>query len=90
MQPLVVVLLVALCSVYALWSLMPAAWRRPLAGWLLRVPGIGQGGPLAGVLRRAAAGPNACGCDGCDAKPAAPVRADAAVPIRIHRTTGKR
>ena len=90
MQQLVVGLLVALCSVYALWSLMPVVLRRPLAGWLLRVPGIGQGGPLVGVLRRAAAGPNACGCDGCNAQPAAPVRADAAVPIRIHRTTGKR
>lgn len=90
MQHLIVGLLVALCSVYALWSLMPVALRRPLAGWLLRVPGLGQAGPLAGVLRRAAAGPNACGCDGCDAKPAAPARADAAVPIRIHRTTGKR
>lgn len=90
MQHLVVGLLVALCSVYALWSLMPTAFRRPLAGWLLRVPGIGQGGPLAGVLRRAAAGPNACGCDGCDAKPVAPARADAAVPIRILRKSGKR
>lgn len=90
MQHLVVGLLVALCSVYALWSLMPVVLRRPLAGWLLRVPGVGQGGPLASVLRRAAAGPNACGCDGCDAQPAAPARADAAVPIRIHRTTGKR
>lgn len=90
MQHLVVGLLVALCSVYALWSLMPAALRRPLARWLLRVPGLGQGGPLAGALRRAAAGPGACGCDGCDAKPAARARADAAAPIRIHRTTGKR
>jgi ferrous iron transport protein B len=90
MQQLVVGLLVVLCSIYALWSLMPAALRRPLAGWLLRMPGIGPCGPLASVLRRAAAGPNACGCDGCDAKPAAPKRADAAVPIRILRKPGKR
>lgn len=90
MQQLVVGLLVVLCSVYALWSLMPAALRRPLAGWLLRMPGIGQGGPLAGLLRRAAAVPNACGCDGCDAKPAAPARTDAAVPIRIHRKSARR
>lgn len=90
MQHLVVGLLVALCSVYALWTLMPTALRRPLAGWLLRVPGVGQGGPLASVLHRAAAGPNACGCDGCDAKPVARPRADAAVPIRIHRKPGRR
>lgn len=90
MQHLVVGLLVALCAVYALWSLMPVALRRPLAGWLLRVPGLGRAGPLAGVLRRAAAGPNACGCDGCDAKPATPARADAAVPIRIHRKSVRR
>ncbi|WP_430421344.1 hypothetical protein [Methylibium petroleiphilum] len=90
MQQLVVGLLVVLCSAYALWSLMPVALRRPLAAWLLRAPGLGHAGPLAGVLRRAAAGPNACGCDGCDAKPAAPARADAAVPIRILRKTGKR
>ncbi|QAZ38086.1 hypothetical protein C1M51_00850 [Methylibium sp. Pch-M] len=90
MQHLVVGLLVVLCSVYALWSLMPAALRRPLAGWLLRAPGVGQGGRLASVLRRAAAGPNACGCDGCDARPAARPGADAAVPIRILRKSGKR
>lgn len=90
MQHLVVGLLVVLCSVYALWSLMPTVLRRPLAGWLLRVPGVGQGGPLASVLHRAAAGPSACGCDGCDAKPAARPHADAAVPIRIHRKSVRR
>ncbi|WP_428423296.1 DUF6587 family protein [Methylibium sp.] len=84
MQTLIVGLLVLLCAVYAGWTLLPSALRRPLAGWLLRWPVLGRCGPVAAALGRAAAAPNACGCDGCDAKPVA-AKAGAAVPIRIHR-----
>jgi hypothetical protein len=66
MQTLIVLLLVAACSLYAAWTLMPAAARRPLAGALLKFPL-----PEAVVrrLRRAAAASTGCGCDGCDAAP---------------------
>jgi hypothetical protein len=78
-QELIVGLIVAACTVYAVWVLMPSALRRALAGRL-------QDGPwpagLARHLRRTALAPTGCGCDaGCDAKkPAA-----ATQPIQIHR-----
>ena len=38
MQSLIVALLVAACSAYALWTLMPSGTRRALATGLLRIP----------------------------------------------------
>ena len=38
MQALIVALLVAGCSVYAAWTLMPAAARRAIASMLLKLP----------------------------------------------------
>jgi hypothetical protein len=67
MQTLIVLLMVLVCSVYATWSLMPTALRRTIARSLLRhsLPE-----PLARRMRRAAAAPAGCGCEGCDHAPA--------------------
>ena len=62
LQTSIVVVLVATCTVYAAWALMPAALRRPLAVVLQRWPLIGR---LPGVAR-AAQSLVGCGCDGCD------------------------
>ena len=62
-QSLAVALIVGACTVYALWSLMPAAARRLLATQALRLP---LPSVLAAPLRRAAQPANGCGCDGCD------------------------
>lgn len=67
-QALVVIPVVAACSVYSGWSLMPAALRRRLAGVLARIRWIG-GWP---AVVRAAREPVGCGCDGCD-RAAAPL-----------------
>ena len=80
-QTLIVSLLVSLCSVYAAWTLMPAAARRALATWLL---GFNLPQPLAKPLAKAAAPGTACGCSGCDR--AAPAVASKAVyTVQIHR-----
>jgi len=82
-QSLIVGLVVLACAAYSAWTLMPAAWRRALAGRLL------QRRILAGQgwLQRAAGSGGGCasGCDGCGeaAKPApAP---GAPQVIKIHR-----
>lgn len=70
MQQIAVLLIVAACTAYAAWALMPMAWRRGLARRL---------------LRRELAAPVA-GCGGCGggcgpARSAAPQ----ARPITLHR-----
>ena len=60
-------LIVAACSVYATWSLMPAAARRSVATRLLKLP---LPRPLAARMQRAATAASGCGCDGCDHAPA--------------------
>jgi len=80
MQDLIVALIVAGCTGYAAWVLMPSALRRTLAQGALRWP-LPQA--LASRLRRAAAAPTGCACDGCDSKPKP--AANAAHPIQIHR-----
>jgi hypothetical protein len=83
MQELIVALIVAACSVYAVWVLMPSALRRALA---LRVQHWPWPAFLAGRVRRAALAPTGCGCDaGCGAKAAPPAQAQ---PIRFHRRPG--
>lgn len=78
-QMLVVLVVVAACSVYAGWSLAPAVVRRSVADAALRLPLPGFMARYFGkVALRASAG---CGCDGCDAPPPAAREQ----PIRIHR-----
>ena len=67
MQTLIVALLVLGCSVYAAWTLMPAAARRVIALSLLKLP---LPNALALTLRKAATVSSGCGCDGCDHAPA--------------------
>ena len=80
MQELIVALIVIACTGYAVWALMPSAWRRTLAQRLQHGP---WPEPIARGLRRAALAPTGCGCDaGCEVKkPASP----AAQPIHFHR-----
>lgn len=68
MQSLLVALIVAVCAVYAGWSLMPAAWRRSLARRLLRWPVLGRWR----AVQRAAGG--AAGCGGCGDCGEAPIQ----------------
>jgi hypothetical protein len=81
-QTLLVALLVAACALYALWALLPAGVRRPIARALLR---LHWPEPLAARLQRHTVEPSGCGCDGCDqaAKPTRPAPAEQA--IRLHR-----
>ena len=83
LQSLVVTLLVALCSVYATWTLMPAVLRRALATTLLSLP-MKFPAALAARLRQAAQAASGCGaCGSCDA--ATPKRpTDALQPITFH------
>ena len=67
MQVLIVALLVAGCSVYAAWTLMPGNARRAIATSLLKLPLPNR---LQLGLRKAAAVTSGCGCDGCDHAPA--------------------
>jgi len=75
MQTLIVALLVAGCSVYAAWTLMPAAARRAIASSLLKLPLPNR---FALRMRQAATAPSGCGCDGCDHAPAAKAAASKA------------
>ncbi len=87
MQSMIVVLLVAACSAYALWTLMPSAARRSLALALLRLPHVS--GRVEARLQKAAQATSGCGCDGCDRseqKPPAP-NARAQHPITFHPRT---
>ena len=67
MQTWIVALLVVGCTVYAAWTLMPAAARRALASALLELP---LPEAFAAKMRRAATVTSGCGCDGCDSAPA--------------------
>jgi len=77
LQTLIVALIVVLSFAYAAWSLMPVAWRRPLAARALRWPAL-KGNA---TLQRAARDANACGCDGCDGPPATPAGQAQAIKI---------
>jgi hypothetical protein len=85
MQHLLVGLIVTGCAVYAAWALMPAAWRRDLAGRLANLP---LPGALRGRFQRLARSAPGCGCDGCDAgAPAGSTKPSGAQPIRFVRKT---
>jgi hypothetical protein len=83
MQNLLVALIVVACAVYAVWVLLPLAWRRSLAGRLATAP---WPAPIKRRLQKAAQPGNACGCNGCDSSPApgAPGAKPEAQPIRFH------
>lgn len=75
LQGLIAAAVVLACGLYAVWTLMPAALRRPLAAGLLRWPGLQGRAWLRQAAQAKAAG---CGCEGCDAAarpaPGAPQR----------------
>ncbi len=87
MQNLLVGLIVLGCTAYAVWALLPNAWRRALAATLVRAP---WPGPVARRLQKAAAVSSGCGCDGCDRAPAKKPPAATGLPpgeqpIQLHR-----
>ena len=83
MQSLIVAVLVAACSAYALWTLMPAAVRRAVAIGLLRIPRLPRG--IATRLQKAAQAASGCGCDGCDRSDKKPaVKEPASQTITFH------
>ena len=82
MQTLIVALVVIACTAYAVWTLMPGAARRSLAGSMLKLALLNerrnkrQNGPQNGgesrltvKLRKAAQATSGCACDGCDRAP---------------------
>jgi hypothetical protein len=85
LQPMIVALLVPLCTLYAAWKLMPAAVRRPIAAALLRLPHLPHS--LDAALRRAAKASSGCGCDGCDQAEKKPAAAAAGAPSRAQPIT---
>ena len=80
-QNIVVAVIVGGCTVFALWSLMPAAARRAVANRALRLP---LPSTLAARLRRAAQPANGCGCDGCDRAAPQAVASATTKPLTFH------
>jgi hypothetical protein len=76
-QSMAVAVIVAACTVYAVWRLMPSVARRRVAVVALRLPLPVR---FAAPLRRMAQATNACGCDGCDGDVARPA---AGAPQRV-------
>jgi predicted membrane metal-binding protein len=62
-QHLVVFALVAACSIYALWVLMPTVARRFMAKHLAQLP---IAAAWKARLQRAATASSGCDCSGCD------------------------
>ena len=86
MQSLIVVLLVAACSCYALWTLMPTSARRTLALGMLRIPHLPR--RLEARLQKSAQAASGCGCDGCDRSEKKPAtNAPAQQTITFHPRT---
>jgi hypothetical protein len=67
-QALAVIPVVAACSVYTGWVLLPATLRRKIATLLARSRWIGR----LPAIARAASEPVGCGCDGCDRSASGP------------------
>ena len=81
-QTVLAALLVAVCTGYAVWTLLPHAARSSIARTLLR---LHWPEPLAARLQRHAEAGTGCGCDGCDraTKPAG--RRPTEHRIQLHR-----
>jgi hypothetical protein len=62
-QHLVVFALVAGCTIYALWALMPAVARRFIAKQLVKWP---LGSAWKARFQQAASASSGCDCSGCD------------------------
>ena len=62
-QHLVVFALVAACSIYALWVLMPTVARRFFARHLAKLP---MAAAWKARLQQTATAPSGCDCSGCD------------------------
>jgi hypothetical protein len=62
-QHLVVIALVAGCSIYASWALMPAVARRFIAKQLVQLP---FGSAWKAGFQQAASRSSGCDCSGCD------------------------
>ena len=90
LQAAVVEVLVALCSMYVLWSLLlPAALRLRLINQALQLP---LPAPFKRLLQQQSKKANACGCDGCDksvVKQAVKQAPAAEQPVHIVRRTGR-
>ena len=82
MQDLLVGLIVAACTGYAIWTLMPAAWRRACAARAQHLPWPQPIRNRLAALARSAPG---CGCSGCDAAPPPGARKDGAQPVQFVR-----
>ncbi|MEO6895638.1 MAG: hypothetical protein ABI218_03225 [Caldimonas sp.] len=62
-QSFLVAVIVATCVTYAVWTLMPAFLRRPLARAMLRLP-LPRG--LSAAIAKYTVEASGCACDGCD------------------------
>ena len=81
LQAVIVAVIVVACAGYAVWTLMPAAGQRVMAGALLRLP---MPAWLTAPLRRAEV-KAAAGCGGCGSCSAGPSgKKAAAQPITFH------
>jgi ferrous iron transport protein B len=84
-QLLIVALIVAACSTYAVWTLMPAALRRAIA---LRALRLSLPAPLAKPFLKAAGPTSGCGgCGSCGDDAAKPARVQA---VKFHPRVGSR
>ena len=80
LQWLVVALIVAGCSLYVAWTLLPASWRAATALALLELPLPPR---AAAFLRKHSVVASGCACDGCD-KSATPAPAPRVHTITLH------
>ena len=85
MQHLIVFLLVAGCSVYALWTVLPVAARRFIAKQLVQLP---FGSAWRTRFQKAASAASGCDCSGCD-KVVDQTRKAKPQVIRFHVPPGK-
>ena len=84
-QSLAVATLVVACAASAIWTLMPAAWRRRIAIASLGMP---LPRPIVARMRKHAERDSGCGCDGCDqgaVKTPSATQATTTHPITLHR-----
>jgi hypothetical protein len=84
-QHLVVFALVAGCSIYALWVLMPTVARRFIAKQLLQLP---FGSTWKTRFKKAASASSGCDCSGCDSMVDQTQKAKPQI-IRFHVPPGK-
>jgi hypothetical protein len=85
-QSLVVAVIVAACATYAVWTLMPAFLRRPLALALLKLPLPRR---LSAAIEKRTTQASGCACDGCDkSKSATAATTDPTGPVPSQHPAG--